>query len=42
MTTLKLAIPSKGRLKEQTEAFFAAAGLWSRSSTDSKIARRPG
>ncbi len=27
MTTLKLAIPSKGRLKEQTEAFFAAAGF---------------
>ena len=27
MTTLKLAIPSKGRLKEQTEAFFASVGL---------------
>lgn len=27
MTVLKLAIPSKGRLKEQTEAFFARAGL---------------
>jgi ATP phosphoribosyltransferase len=27
MTTLKLAIPSKGRLKEQTEAFFANVGL---------------
>lgn len=26
MTQLKLAIPSKGRLKEQTEAFFLAAG----------------
>jgi ATP phosphoribosyltransferase len=27
MTTLKLAIPSKGRLKEQTEAFFAGVGV---------------
>lgn len=27
MSQLKLAIPSKGRLKEQTEAFFADAGL---------------
>lgn len=27
MTALKLAIPSKGRLKEQTEAFLADAGL---------------
>lgn len=27
MTLLRLAIPSKGRLKEQTEAFFADAGL---------------
>jgi ATP phosphoribosyltransferase len=27
MTTLKLAIPSKGRLKEQTEAYFAGVGL---------------
>jgi ATP phosphoribosyltransferase len=27
MTTLKLAIPSKGRLKEQTEAFFAKVGI---------------
>lgn len=27
MTQLKLAIPSKGRLKEQTEAFFADCGL---------------
>jgi len=27
MTALKLAIPSKGRLKEQTEAFFAALGF---------------
>jgi ATP phosphoribosyltransferase len=26
MTALRLAIPSKGRLKEQTEAFFEAAG----------------
>ena len=25
--TLKLAIPSKGRLKEQTEEFFAASGF---------------
>lgn len=27
MSTLKLAIPSKGRLKEQTEDFFAKAGF---------------
>ena len=27
MTTLKLALPSKGRLKEQAEVFFAAAGF---------------
>ena len=27
MTQLMLAIPSKGRLKEQTEAFFADCGL---------------
>lgn len=27
MTTLKLAVPSKGRLKEQAEDFFAAAGF---------------
>lgn len=27
MTTLKLAVPSKGRLKEQAETFFAAAGF---------------
>lgn len=27
MTTLKLAIPSKGRLKEQAEDYFAAAGF---------------
>jgi ATP phosphoribosyltransferase len=27
MTALKLAVPSKGRLKEQTEAFFEAAGF---------------
>ena len=27
MTTLKLAVPSKGRLKEQTEDFFRAAGV---------------
>lgn len=27
MSTLKLAVPSKGRLKEQTEEFFAAAGF---------------
>ncbi len=27
MTALKLAIPSKGRLKEQAEAFFESAGL---------------
>lgn len=27
MTTLKLAIPSKGRLKEQAEEFFAKAGF---------------
>jgi ATP phosphoribosyltransferase len=27
MGALRLAIPSKGRLKEQTEAFFSAAGL---------------
>lgn len=27
MTTLKLAIPSKGRLKEQTETFFGSVGL---------------
>ncbi len=27
MTLLRLAIPSKGRLKEQSEAFFADAGL---------------
>lgn len=27
MTALKLAIPSKGRLKEQTEAFFAQVGF---------------
>ncbi|OYW42201.1 MAG: ATP phosphoribosyltransferase [Rhodobacterales bacterium 12-64-8] len=27
MSTLKLAIPSKGRLKEQTEEFFAKAGF---------------
>ena len=27
MSALKLAIPSKGRLKEQTEAFFAEAGF---------------
>lgn len=27
MTTLKLAIPSKGRLKEQAETFFSAAGF---------------
>lgn len=27
MTTLKLAIPSKGRLKEQAEAFFASTGF---------------
>jgi ATP phosphoribosyltransferase len=27
MSTLKLAVPSKGRLKEQAEEFFAAAGF---------------
>ena len=27
MSTITLAIPSKGRLKEQTEAFFADCGL---------------
>ncbi len=27
MSTLKLAVPSKGRLKEQTEAFFAGMGF---------------
>jgi len=27
MTALKLAVPSKGRLKEQTEAFFEAVGF---------------
>ena len=27
MTTLKLAVPSKGRLKEQAETFFASAGF---------------
>jgi ATP phosphoribosyltransferase len=27
MTTLKLAVPSKGRLKEQTEEFFSGAGF---------------
>ncbi len=33
MTSLRLAIPSKGRLKEQAEAYFADAGLPIRQSS---------